>query len=268
MSDMTADYTGGDESLGVGAIISETFSIFFKRIVQIVSLGFIISFLSIVISGLVVGFDFVAGGAAADPADLSGFNGLGMVVMMVVNILAYAILIGAMVLLAYDAKLGRSARTGTYIRAALANSMPIFLLTVVFTILSTIGFILLVVPGLWVYAVFSVFVPAIVIEGAGFKALGRSRSLTQGYRWPIVGLLFMIGLIMMVLMIGVGLVVALPLGFVASSGTGGTIVSMILQALASGISYGLASIPVALIYARLREIKEGVSVDSMADVFK
>ena len=39
-------------------------------------------------------------------------------------------------------------------------------------------------------------------------------------------------------------------------------------ALASGISYGLAAIPIALIYARLREIKEGVSVDSMADVFK
>ncbi len=264
MADMTADYTGGKESLGVGAIISESFSIFFKRFVQIVSLGFIVSFVSIVISGLFVGFDFVAGGATAEPADLSAFNAVGMIIMMLVNFLAYAILIGAMVLLAYDAKLGRSARTGTYIRAAFANAVPIFLLTILFTILSTIGFFLLVVPGLWVYAVFSVFVPAIVIEGAGFKALGRSRSLTKEYRWPIIGLLFVIGLIMIVLMAGVGILVALPIGFIA----GNTIASLILQALASGVSYGLAAIPVALIYARLREIKDGVSVDSMADVFK
>lgn len=275
MADMTADYAGEGESLGVGKIIGDTFSIFFKRIVQIISLGFIITFASLVLSGAIVGFDMVGGaGPTADPfagPAMTATGVVGMFLMFLLQFAAYGLLIGAMVLLAYDAKLGRRARTGTYIKAALGNIIPISVLTIIVSIIATIGFFLLVIPGLWIYAMLSVFVPAIVIEKAGFKALGRSRSLTKNYRWPIVGLMIVLGLIMIVLSLGLILVIAVPLGLVfASGGEGfmGNLASIITQSLASGISYGLAAIPIALIYARLREIKEGVSVDSMADVFK
>jgi hypothetical protein len=39
------------------------------------------------------------------------------------------------------------------------------------------------------------------------------------------------------------------------------------MALISGFSYGLSGIGAALVYARLRDIKEGVSVDKLAAVF-
>lgn len=272
MADMTADYAGSGESLGVGKIIGDTFSIFFKRIVQIISLGFIVSFASLALSGAIVGFDLVAG--SSDPLaapTMTAADVTGIFLMVLLQFAGYGVLVGSMVLLAYDAKLGRSARTGTYIKAALANIVPIAVLTLIVSIVATIGFVFLVIPGLWIYAMLSVFVPAIVIEKAGFKALGRSRSLTKDYRWPIVGLMIVLGLIMMVLSFVLVLIIALPLGFVFAAGGDGTmgvLASLITQSLASGISYGLLAIPIALIYARLREIKEGVSVDSMADVFK
>ncbi|MDU8942599.1 hypothetical protein [Ovoidimarina sediminis] len=273
MADMTADYAGAGESLGVGKIIGDTFGIFFKRIVQIISLGFIITFATMALSGLIVGFDMVAGSGdpLAGPEVVGAMDVVGIFLMLLLQFAGYGLLIGAMVLLAYDAKLGRSARTGTYIKAALSNIIPISILTLIVTVIAMIGFFLFVIPGLWIYAMLSVFVPAIVVERAGFKALGRSRSLTKDYRWPIVGLMIVLGLIMFVLSLALVLIIGLPIGLLFAAGGDGTmgiLASLITQALASGISYGLAAIPIALIYARLREIKEGVSVDSMADVFK
>ena len=44
-------------------------------------------------------------------------------------------------------------------------------------------------------------------------------------------------------------------------------VSILLYAAFTAVGTGLLSILTALIYARLREIKEGVSVDQIAEVF-
>ncbi len=53
-----------------------------------------------------------------------------------------------------------------------------------------------------------------------------------------------------------------------SLGTATIIVLTILTAFLSTFTYGLIGMAVALIYARLREIKEGVGVDNLAAVFE
>ena len=60
--------------------------------------------------------------------------------------------------------------------------------------------------------------------------------------------------------------VGLLAGVLGSSGVALVILAVTLATL-SGIGYGLSAISVALIYARLREIKEGVSVRDIATVF-
>ena len=52
-----------------------------------------------------------------------------------------------------------------------------------------IGMILVIVPGIILLLMWWVYIPAIVVEGKGIiGAFGRSRELTRGRRWHILGL--------------------------------------------------------------------------------
>ena len=76
-----------------------------------------------------------------------------------------AALTALLVQLAYDAKLGRPIQLGRYVGPAMSAVVPLAILSIVTTILVMLGMMLFIVPGLWVYAVFCVLAPAIVIEG-------------------------------------------------------------------------------------------------------
>lgn len=246
-------------SLGVGEIISDSFSILFGKFFQVIIVAFVPSLIGYLISGLLNGFGVAIG--LAEPQFTNPGAGIAFALSLLVNMAIYSITTALLVQLAYDAKLGRPVQIGRYFGPALSTILPLTILSIIATILIGIGFAVLIVPGLWVYAVFSVVAPAIVIERAGFGGLGRSASLTKGYRWPIVGTL-LLGLICMMI---INLVTGFVIGIVVA--IGGTILGVILFAALGAIGAGLLSILVALIYARLREIKEGVSIDQIASVF-
>ena len=48
----------------------------------------------------------------------------------------------------------------------------------------------------------------------------------------------------------------------------GIVLNLLVTALITAFTYGLSAIFIALVYARLREIKEGVSVSDLAKVFE
>lgn len=249
-------------ALGAGAIISESFSIFFSKIGKIVLLGFLPTLIGLVVSGLLIGWgptlgDLDAGGAGQ-------FSWVGYALSMIVNMGFYGLTIALLVLLAYDAKQGRSRPLGEYFAPALRSVVPVVITAILIAIAAGIGFVALIIPGLWVYAVFAVVYPAIAIEGVGFRGLGRSIQLTKEYRWPIVGVIVVVGICTFVLNFIAGFMFAI-LGSIL--GEGALIVSLLLNALIYAITYGLSGISIALIYARLREIKEGVSVSDLAAVF-
>ncbi|MCK7612317.1 hypothetical protein [Roseibium sediminicola] len=247
--------------LGIGSIIGESFSILFGKFFQVVLIAFGPAVIGLVISGLLIGFGAMSG--TAEP-DLSGGAGSAFAILfaVIIQFVVYAVTTALLVQLAYDAKLGRSIQIGRYIGPAFSSVLPIVVLSLVAGVLFMIGFALLIVPGLWIYAVFAVMAPAVVIEKAGFGGLGRSAALTKEYRWPIVGAFVLIIIISIVINMVAGLIIG-----VISALVGSVIVDVILSAALSTIGAGLGSIMVALIYARLREIKEGVSVDQIAAVF-
>ena len=108
---------------------------------------------------------------------------------------------------------------------------------------------------------------AAVIERIGFGAWSRSIALTKEYRWPIVGLF----IIFVILTLVIGGVLA-TVGIVAAAGLGlggvmGAIALGVVMSLLTGMVNAIGGITVALTYARLREIKEGVDIDQIAAVF-
>ncbi|WP_422378668.1 hypothetical protein [Roseibium sp.] len=257
MSDSTPDQP--KQPLGVGSLIAESFSILFRYFVPIVLIAFIPNLLGVLLSGYLVGFE-VAIGLEEVAADGSGAPGLELLTSLV-DMVVYSITTAFLVQLAYDAKLGRPIRIARYIGPALGAIVPIVILGFAVSVMVGLAAIALLIPGLWVYAVFSVMEPAVVIERLGYSGLGRSAELTKEYRWPILGALVPI-FICMALIFVLAFFIVQTLGY-----QGNLIVSVLLFSTIAAVGTSLLSVFVSLLYARLREIKEGVGVDEIASVF-
>ncbi|MEM9780975.1 MAG: hypothetical protein AAF899_00725 [Pseudomonadota bacterium] len=243
--------------LGVGAIISETFSIFARCFVpcMIAILGpsLVVFALSLVLVGAPI-TDFDDPGAIAGP-------GFGDVIVNILSLLAASLSIAIVVRIVYDTKLGKQPNFGAAVRSAVPHLAPIFVLSIAFYLAIVVGLIALVVPALWIMAALGVYAPAIVVENAGFRGLGRSFELTKGYRWPIVGVALVLGIIYLIALSVVGGL------FVALASTLG-IIAMLLLTIIIAVPQALLSVAPVLIYARLREIKDGLGVEDVASVFE
>ncbi|SLN24976.1 hypothetical protein ROA7450_01026 [Roseovarius albus] len=252
------------EPLGVGSIIGESFTIFFRKFFTVLILAFVPTLIGLVVTGQLVGWGLAMG----DDTNISleAFSGMGFALSMVIQFAVYGLSTALLVQMAYDSKLGRPANVAAYFSRAVQSIVPITLLSIVAGILIGLASLALVVPGLWLYAVFSVLVPAVVIDRAGFGALGRSTSLTKEYRWPVLGSLILIGICSWALSFALTFVLGLVgIGF---GGAAVGAVSIVLFAAITGVSYGLSAVAISLIYARLREIKEGTSMNDLASVFE
>lgn len=262
MSSTTINPPGA--ALGVGSIISESFSILFRHFFAVLILSLGPTLLSIVISGLLNGWNAALGVAEPQVPDGGYFvrAGLDTIVQLVLSGVTTAL----MVQMAYDAKLQRPLRLGAYFGPALSAAIPIAVLGFAGGILTVLGLIALIIPGIWIYAVFSMMPAAVVIEKVGFGGLGRSANLTKDYRWPIVGAIILLVIIAAIIGFVAMFIVGILLGTTGFTGAGLAIGILVLS-LVSAIGAALGSISVALIYARLREIKEGATVQDIAAVF-
>lgn len=250
--------------LGVGTIVGDSFSILMRHFLSVVILAIIPTLIGLVMSGILTGWDVALG--IREPAFTSGADVIPFGLSIIGQLVTYGVTTALLVQMAYDAKLQRPLTLGRYIGPAMGAALPIAILAIVSGILMVIGLVALVVPGLWIYAVFSVMPAAVVIEKVGFGGLGRSAALTKEYRWPILGAVILIGIINFVITFVAMFVVGLLFAS-TGAGAGGVIIGVLVLAAITAIGFGLSSIAIALIYARLREIKEGASVRDIAAVF-
>lgn len=124
---------------------------------------------------------------------------------------------------------------------------------------SALGMLLLIVPGVILYLMWSVAIPVAVQEGLGIgDSLRRSRELTAGVRWRIFGLYLVLGIGLIVLMMLAGAV----LGAIFGPGAAGVITNLLSLLFAP-----LSAAVVAALYVELRRTREGVDVDQLAEVF-
>lgn len=109
------------------------------------------------------------------------------------------------------------------------------------------GFVLLVVPGLYLLAIWAVTAPVVVIERRRvFDALGRSRQLVRGNGWPVLGV-FLVAIV-------IGLVVSFGLAAFAEDLAEGKILEVVFYALASTVTAPIEALVASVLYFRLVEI--------------
>ena len=136
------------------------------------------------------------------------------------------------------------ASVGDLFKSVAPVALPLFLLSIVVGICVTVGFILVIIPGLFLLTIWAVSAPAVVLEARGvFDALGRSRELVRGNAWNVFGVI----VIVFVLGIGVGLIAG------AIGELGGHGIGVLAQWAANVLVAPIAALTTAVLFFTLRD---------------
>jgi hypothetical protein len=148
----------------------------------------------------------------------------------------------------------RDGRRDSSIRDLVDSAVPVLLPLIAAGILSGIGigvgFLLLVVPGLFLLTIWAVIAPVIVVERPGvLPAFGRSRELVRGSGWQVFGVIIVAFLI--------AAVASIALTAIAVSIANGPIVRIVFSAIASTLTAPITALVAAVLYFRLRQLEGG-----------
>ena len=164
------------------------------------------------------------------------------------------------------AYLGERASFGDSLAYALRRFIPLMVAYVVIVIITIPGFILLIIPGIWLSVKLCMAFPAVIFERAGpFRSIGRSWKLTADNWWRVFGTLVVVFLIAMVVNFALGAV----LGIVAAgsdsiSEVAFAVLNTVITLLTYMLTYPLWAAVMTVIYYDLRVRNEGFDLQLLA----
>ena len=198
-----------------------------------------------VFTGLMVGVASLVGDDGGGPLVLIGIL-LTLVVGAVAQILTVRATTGP---LGVDA----GAEFVPAVQAALPKFVPVFLTSLLVQILVSLGMFFLIVPGVFLAVMLLVSTIACILEDRSpLEALKRSRELTRGNRWRVLGLV----LILALLVIGTGLLVAIPTAAAGIVPGIGALVGRVLASAAEGLLGVFVAIILTHAFLELRRLNE------------
>lgn len=209
-----------------------------------------------------VGFDPVSG-SPVDPGDVWAFIAAS-VIGGILGFIALVLATAACFKSVSGAYLGEQTDWRGSLRFARAKLRSIIWLSILSAVLAGVGFLLCIVPGIYLYGAFAVATPALLFEDArGTKALRRSRALVKGRWWPTAGVLalaFLLTSIVNAVLGGLaGGVLVLGDNVVVDA-----VVNLISNSLSSVLTTPFAAAVGAVLYFDLRVRKEGFDLDLLA----
>jgi ABC-type multidrug transport system fused ATPase/permease subunit len=159
---------------------------------------------------------------------------------------------GMVVKLVQDIQDGRRDHS---VRALIASVSPVFwpLLAVgiLFGIGVAIGFVLVIIPGLYLLVIWSVVAPVTVLERPGvFAAFGRSRELVRGDGWSVFGVILIVFVAVVVVSVAAGL---------AASGLGSVGRALVQWAVNAAVA-PVSALSASVLYFALRSRRSGPPV--------
>ena len=129
------------------------------------------------------------------------------------------------------------------VQAAFPYILPVIGASILAGIGITIGFILLIVPGLILLTFWCLIIPFIVLGGSGvFASFGNSWRTVRGYAWRVFGTYVLVFLILIAFSVVLGLILSLLPVFVRSfvnNVVTGTLIAPFLALVATLIYYRL-----------------------------
>ena len=171
----------------VGGVLGETWSLYKRFLSRFFLTALIVFAVLDLISAL-------ADQAASDTWSSTLLWGL---VAALVSVVGYFWVQAALVETVHDVRDGRADRTiGETYRAVQPQLPAVVIAGILAAIGITIGFILLIVPGLFLLTIWSMVIPVIVLERRSTgEAFTRSREVVRGHGWSVFGLVIVTFLI-------------------------------------------------------------------------
>lgn len=149
------------------------------------------------------------------------------------------------------------ASLGMLLSYGIRISLPGILVSLAVAVITGVGLVLFVIPGIIFMLVLYVAVPAAVIEQLPvLAALRRSIQLTEGNRWLLLAFQIIVWVVSFLLGWIVD-VIFRPLGL-----------SMVASVIMASLVAAFTSIALGLIYHDLRRMKDGVTTEQMVSALK
>jgi hypothetical protein len=179
-----------------------------------------------------------------------------------------AIVSGAVIRGVFEQLRGGRASFRDSLEAAIGSFWRIVATTFAAALVALFFGLLLIVPGIMMVCSYFVAVPAAVVEGTGLSdSLGRSRKLTEGYRWHVFAfyVVMFLGLIVVSGILGEVLFSSKQMSRFLM--TKGTIQALISNVVPNAIFDSLTAVFPGVAYYQLRVVKEGIDIEQLAAVF-
>jgi hypothetical protein len=229
-----------DQKLDVGGTLREVFAIYRDQAGVLLPVAFWVYLVVAIVNGVAVD-------------NLALFP-----VAIVISTVAATLYQGMVVGLVGDVQDGRRDSSVTELmRTALPVLVPLIGAGILSGLGIGIGFVLLVVPGLYLATIWAVIAPSIVVERRGiFDSFGRSRALVKGHGWEVFRVIVVAFLI--------ALLASFLFGAIADGLANGPIVRIVFSALASTLTAPITALVAAVLYFRLTAMKGEAEPDGSA----
>jgi hypothetical protein len=246
----------------LGHVFSQTWSVFSRNFLTFVLVTAIASLPNLLMPQQ----------EAGAPPEVA-FQNLGLSVVLFLLLLVLGTVGQAVVLYgAFQVMRGRPIDLVESAKIGLRRFFPIVGLAISMAVALMVATVFLIVPGVILYLMWFVATPVCVVEQLGpFASMGRSRELTRGHRWKILGMLLLLFIPAMI----VGAIIAAVVfslvgvdGIVAVSSALSTTVAQVAGLIWSAIWTAFFAILVVVAYHDLRVAKEGIDTEQIAAVFE
>jgi hypothetical protein len=172
------------------------------------------------------------------------------------GIVIYGVAGGVVSMIARSAYLDEPIDIAGAFRQTLTRILPLVISTVIAFMLIGIGFVFLIVPGVYLVAQFFAVRQAVVLENAGpFGALGRSSTLSQGQKLHILGTLILVAILTMVVNFGAAMLINLQ---------SSRVITNVLATALTIVVYPVFGITETVLYFDTRVRNEGFDVEYLA----
>lgn len=266
----TAAADGDGRSVSIGRIFSRAFGAIGGNPVATLGIAFLFSglpSLALLYAAQNLQDFWLKAMAGLGTGAVVGFGAFSFLVYM----LLWMITQGALVRATIAFSEGHKAGLGESIMAGLRAAVPLLLLAVLTTVAFAVGLVLLIVPGVILYVMWSVAAPALVDERLGpIEALGRSRYLTRGTRWKVFGLILVLLVMYWLFAALVGLISVMTYGGLdefAASGSNLSPGDMVINLISSTITSGVGGVIHSSLFVELRDWKDGPQAETLAEIF-
>jgi hypothetical protein len=218
--------------------------------------------------------NFIVQRFRAEAASIDGvfeglaLSGAAMFAGMIFQLIAQGALMRATVAAASDDRVSFTDCAATGLFAAI----PLLALGILSGLAISLGLVLFVVPGMFLWVIWSVSGPALVAERVGpIGAMGRSAELTRGARWKVLGLQLLVLIFYWIVSATLSALLVTVYGgmtrLAEAMGSGVPIFWAIGNALVATFTTAVGALVQSSLYIELREWKEGPAVDRLAEVF-